>query len=132
MDREAFEQWLTLYGSAWTERDAKRAASLYAEDATYQVTPFEEPFRGQAAIYEYWKGVTSTEENIEFDYRVLAVTTDYGIARWRASFVRVPPGLNTQLDGIFLVSLNPAGRCQSLLEWWHKKQSAGSGQVANC
>ena len=85
------------------------------------MTPFEEPFRGHAAIYQYWKGVTSTEQNIEFDYQILAVTAEYGIARWHASFVRVPPGLNTQLDGIFLVSLDTSGRCQSLREWWHKK-----------
>jgi ketosteroid isomerase-like protein len=122
MERAAFEHWLTQYGSAWTDRDAKRAASLYAKDATYQVTPFEEAFRGQAAIYEYWKDVTTTEEDIKFDYQVLAVTTDCGIARWQASFVRVPRGLNTRLDGIFLVSLNTDGRCQSLREWWHKKQ----------
>jgi len=122
VDRETFEQWLTLYGSAWTDRDARRAASLYAEDATYQVTPFEEPFRGQAAIYEYSKGVTSTEQNIAFDYQILAVTAEYGIARWHASFIRTPPGLSTQLDGIFLVSLDTAGRCKALREWWHKRQ----------
>lgn len=122
MDRESFERWLSLYGSAWSDRNAERAASLYAEDAIYQVTPFQEPLRGQAAIYEYWKGVTSTEENIEFEYQVLALSTDYGIAHWQASFVRVPPGLHTRLDGIFLVSLNADGRCQSLREWWHKKQ----------
>jgi len=122
MDRESFEQWLTLYGVAWRERNAARAASLYAEDATYQVTPFQEPFRGLVAIQEYWKGVTSTEENIEFEYQVLAVNSEYGIAHWRASFVRVPPGLHTILDGIFVVSLNAAGRCRSLREWWHKRQ----------
>src|SRR5690242_1743195 len=58
MNRETFEQWLAAYGSAWISRDVQRAASLYAEDATYQVTPFDEPFRGRAAIYDYWKGVT--------------------------------------------------------------------------
>ena len=66
MDREAFEHWLMLYGSAWTDRDARRAASLYAEDATYQATPFEKPLRGQAVIYEYWDDVTKTEENVKF------------------------------------------------------------------
>ena len=122
MKREALELWLTEYGEAWIDRDAKRAASLYAEDATYQVTPFDEPFRGQAAIYEYWHGVTSTEESVKFEHEILAVTPDYGIARWRASFVRVPPGLLTKLDGIFLLELDSDGRCQSLREWWHKKQ----------
>jgi hypothetical protein len=122
MDRESLERWLTSYGDAWISRDPRRAASLYADDATYQVTPFDEPFSGQAVIYDYWKGVTSTEENIDFDYQILAVTAEYGIARWRASFVRVPQGLNTKLDGIFLISLDPAGRCRSLREWWHKRQ----------
>ena len=121
MDRESFRQWLASYGSAWTSRDPSRAASLYAEDATYQLTPFDEPLRGRAAIYDYWKGVTSTEENIRFDHQILAVTEEFGIARWCASFVRIPPGLNTKLDGIFVISLDRSGRCQSLRESWHKQ-----------
>jgi hypothetical protein len=32
------------------------------------------------------------------------------------------PGLQTQLDGIFLISLDKQGRCKSLREWWHKVQ----------
>lgn len=122
MDRETFNYWLASYGSAWTSRDAKAAASLYADDATYQVTPFEEPLRGRAAIHEYWVGVANTEEKIQFDYQILAVTAEHGIARWRASFVPVPPGLKTKLDGIFLISLDSRGHCQSLREWWHKQQ----------
>jgi len=93
MDRESFNHWLAAYGSVWTSRDAEAAASLYAENSTYQVTPFDEPLRGRAAIYEYWTGVAKTEEEIQFDYEILAVTAEHGIARWRASFVRVPPGL---------------------------------------
>ncbi len=122
MDRETFHRWLASYGSAWTGSDPGAAASLYADDATYQVTPFDEPLRGRAAIYEYWAGVARTEEKIQFEYEILAVTAEHGIARWWASFVRVPPGLETKLDGIFLISLDSAGRCRSLREWWHKRQ----------
>lgn len=122
MDRETFNHWLSSYGSAWTSRDPEAAASLYADDATYQVTPFDEPLRGRPAIHDYWQGVIRTEENIQFSYEILAVTAAFGIARWRASFVRVPPGLDTKLDGIFLIFLDAAGRCQSLREWWHKQQ----------
>ena len=122
MDRETFTRWLASYGSAWTGRDPEAAVSLYADDATYQVTPFDEPLRGRAAIYEYWAGVAKTEGKIQFDYEILAVSAEHGIARWRASFVRVPPGLETKLDGIFLISLDSERRCQSLREWWHKRQ----------
>jgi hypothetical protein len=122
MDRNSFDAWLDLYGKAWMNRDAEAAASLYAEDATYQITPFDEPLKGRPAICEYWRGVTATEENIAFDYEILAVTDKMGIARWRASFVRVPPGLATKLDGIFLIAIDRNGKCASLREWWVKRQ----------
>jgi len=102
------------------DRDPESAAALYTDDASYQVTPFDEPIRGRAAIYEYWSGIAKTEASIQFDYEVIAVTAEHGIARWWASFVRVPSGLKTRLDGIFLIALDPAGRCLSLREWWHK------------
>src|SRR5947209_4080168 len=73
MDREIFDHWLASYGRAWTRRDPEAAASLYADDGTYQVTPFDEPLRGRAAIYEYWAGVAKTEERIRFDYEILSL-----------------------------------------------------------
>jgi uncharacterized protein (TIGR02246 family) len=121
MERRSFEAWLEEYGRAWRERNAQAAADLYTEDGTYQVTPYVDPLRGRPAIFEYWSGVAETQRDIQFDYEVLAVTPEFGIARWRASFVIVPQGLQTKLDGIFLISLDGDGRCRSLREWWHKE-----------
>ncbi len=89
---------------------------------TYQVTPFVEPLRGDQAILEYWSGVTRTEESVRFGYEILVASPELNIARWWASFVIVPQGLRTKLDGIFLISLDEEGRCKSLCEWWHKQQ----------
>lgn len=122
MERTAFESWLEAYGRAWRDRNPQAAAELFAENGSYQVTPFVEPMRGRPAILAYWSEVTRTEENIQFGFEVLAVTADFGIARWWASFLRVPPGLQTKLDGIFVISLDASGRCTSLREWWHKDQ----------
>ena len=122
MDRAAFKSWLDSYGRAWMQRNPEAAAMLYAADATYRVTPFQEPMTGRQAILDYWTEVARTQEHILFDYEILAVNAEHGIARWWASFVRVPPGLATKLDGIFLISLSDEGRCASLREWWHKQQ----------
>jgi|ERR1700730_538209 len=122
MDETTFKHWLDAYGRAWENRDPRAAAELFAEDGSYQVTPFLEPMRGRPAIFEYWLEVTRTEKEIEFKCEVLAVTSEFGIARWRASFIRTPPGLKTELDGIFLIVLATEGRCSSLQEWWHKQQ----------
>jgi uncharacterized protein (TIGR02246 family) len=122
MTPNAFASWLDAYGRAWTSRDPHAAADLFAEDGTYQVTPFVEPMRGKQAILDYWTHVTQTEEDIQFGYEILSATPDRGMARWWASFVIVPPGLQTKLDGIFLISFDENGRCHSLREWWHKLQ----------
>jgi hypothetical protein len=105
------------------DRNAQAAADLFREDGTYQVTPFVEPMRGRRAIFDYWVHVAETERDIQFGYEVLAVTAEAGIARWWASFVIVPQGLQTRLDGIFVISLDGDGRCRSLREWWHKEQN---------
>lgn len=123
MTRASFSAWLEKYGRAWETGDAQAAAELYAEDGTYQVTPFVEPMRGRAAILDYWTHVAQTEEQVQFSYEILAVTSAEGIARWQASFVIVPPGLKTKLDGIFVIALDDKGKCAWLREWWHKQQT---------
>ena len=47
MDESALKRWLEEYGRAWENRDPEAAAGLYAEDGSYQVTPFAEPLRGR-------------------------------------------------------------------------------------
>ena len=121
-DVAAFKSWLDAYGQAWVNRDPEAATALFAEGGTYQVTPFLEPMRGRKAIFEYWSEVARTEESIKFEYEILIVNAKLNIAKWSASFVIVPPGLKTKLDGIFLISLDAEGRCTSLQEWWHKLQ----------
>jgi hypothetical protein len=123
MDHAIFKSWLHAYGRAWESRDPRAAADLFTEDGSYQVTPFVPPLLGRQAIFEYWEGVSQTEEDIRFGFEILAVKLDLGVARWWASFVRNPPGLKTKLDGIFVISLDAAGRCNSLKEWWHKEQA---------
>ncbi len=122
MEPDKLKTWLEAYGRAWEARDPRAATALFAEDGTYQVTPFVAPMRGHEAIFQYWSEVTRPERDIQFGFEILALTADAGIARWWASFVRVPPGLKTKLDGIFLISLDAHNRCKSLREWWHKQE----------
>jgi hypothetical protein len=122
VERAEFRRWLEAYGRAWEARDPQAAAEHFAQDGTYQVTPFVEPLRGRQAILEYWAEVARTEQDIQFEFEILGVTPVSGIAHWRASFLRVPPGQKTKLDGIFVISLDAAGCCTSLREWWHKQQ----------
>jgi SnoaL-like domain len=117
-----FKSWLDAYGRAWESRNPEAASALFAENGTYRVTPFLEPMCGRKAIFDYWSEVARTENNIKFGYDILVANAELNIAKWSASFVIVPQGLQTKLDGIFLITLDANGRCTSLREWWHKLQ----------
>ena len=121
MDK-TFQSWLEAYGRAWIKRDPRAAAALFAEDGTYQVTPFAEPMRGRSEIFDYWVHVAETEREVQFGYQILNVTPGEGIARWWASFLIVPEELQRKVDGIFLITLDDDGRCKALRECWHKDQ----------
>ncbi|MBI4481596.1 MAG: nuclear transport factor 2 family protein [Acidobacteria bacterium] len=124
MNHDAFRSWLDAYGRAWETRDPQAAADLFTQDATYQETPFDEPLRGRAAIRDYWSHVPRSQEQIRFDYDILAVTGNVGIAQWRASFVRLPSKTGVQLNGIFVVCLDAENRCKVFREWWHRRENS--------
>jgi hypothetical protein len=122
----AFETWLDAYGRAWETQDPGAAAELFTEDAAYHETPFAEPMRGRAEIVEYWSDVPRTQQDVSFDYEILATTETGGVAHWRASFLRLPANDPVELDGIFLVELDADGRCTEFREWWHIQEEKAS------
>jgi uncharacterized protein (TIGR02246 family) len=123
IDDESFRAWLDDYGRAWEAQDPEASAALYREDALYFETPFDEPMRGVAAIRDYSAEAAAAQKDVKFGADVLAVSGDTGIARWRASFTRVPSGMRVELDGVFLVTFDDAGRCREFREWWHRRES---------
>ena len=123
MTRETLQSWLRAYGLAWEQRNAQAAADLFAEDAVYSVLPFTAPVRGGHELLKYWKRVTSSQEQIHFDFEILAAGPAEGVAHWWASFVRPSERKRLELDGICVVVLNPEGRCTRFREWWHRRET---------
>lgn len=118
--------WLDAYGQAWESRDADAAATIFSEDATYQVTPYEEPHRGQDGVRDYWAGVTENQRNVRFEHEAISVSGNTGIAHWSATFDVAPDGPKLELNGIFVLEFDENGKVRQLREWWHlKSQEAG-------
>jgi hypothetical protein len=124
-----FNKWLAAYGQAWEEGDVQKAADLFAEDAVYRETPFEEPLKGKDAIRAYWQdGAGSTQEQVNFDYRILDVRRNEGIAHWQAKFRRVNSGNFVELDGILVAEFDDSGLCTDFQEWWHRRETHNGDQ----
>jgi len=107
----------------WETRDPEAAGKLFAQNATYQETPFAAPMRGRSAIVEYWSHVPRTQEEIHFTSEVVVNTDDVAFVHWQASFTRIPSRARVKLDGIFQLSFDNADLCKSLQEWWVRQES---------
>jgi hypothetical protein len=120
---EQFKIWLERYGKAWREGDPDAVVTLFDEAARYHETPFDEPMIGRDAIYRYWKeGAKESQTDIQFSFDIVAVHENFGLARWRAFFVRVPSGKKVHLDGILLAEFSDSMQCTLFREWWHRQE----------
>lgn len=125
MTEAELDSWLGKYGRAWESQDPDAAAAIFTEDGTYAWGPFHEPIRGREAIRAAWAHATQgQQENIKFDYEVLAVSAGRGIARWWASMTARSSGRPVRMEGIFLITLAPGGLCQVFREWWNEDPPA--------
>ncbi len=122
MDYNSFKSWLDLYGKAWKTRDPKLIKKLYTKNAKYHEKPFEAPITSVKSITEYWSIIPKTQEDVKFDYNILAVNKNQGIAHWHASFVRKLTQTQVKLDGIFVVKLNSENKCTVFKEWWQSQK----------
>jgi len=119
MDREGFQDWLDSYGRAWESKEHNAFVNLFTDNASYYANPFSEPLSGHSAILDHWSNVIRSQDQIRFNYEVLAVTQDSGVAHWWASFVHISSKTKVKLDGIFVVSLDGENHCRVLKQWWH-------------
>ena len=116
-----FSRWLEMYGKASKENDPQASADLFALDAQYYETPFDEPLKGRDAIYQYWNKGAQKLKDKESAHEILSVNGNLGIARWQAKFTSIQSGNRLALDCVFLVEFDDDGRCRVFREWWHIK-----------
>ena len=62
---KAVSRWVNGYVRAWQQREAKAAASLFAEDAVYSSHPFRPVQKGRSAVLEYTIGAFDLDEVYE-------------------------------------------------------------------
>lgn len=123
MEYKLFEKWLDNLGKAWISKSPDAASNLCSEDVIYFENPFLPPLKGKDAVKKVWLEVPPGQKDINFKYEILAVTSELGIARWTATFIRVPANTKAELEGIYLVKLDSAGLCKEFHQWWNSKSN---------
>ncbi len=121
MSFERFENWCEAYQEAWEERDPVAAGSIFEADASYRVTPFDEPFVGREAIEEYWAEATADQRDLTVRVEPLGFDAGKGFGRFVTEY-EDGDGHRVTLDGVFLVTFD-GDEAISFREWWHGEES---------
>jgi len=83
------------------------------------MSPYEEPALGIEAIGELWEREREgPEEGFEMTHETVAVEGDTGVVRVEVLYER-----GTEYRDLWIVSLDPDGRCRDFEEWpfWPEK-----------
>jgi uncharacterized protein (TIGR02246 family) len=81
---DRIRRFMETYKQAWETRDDTLLCSLFAPDGVYHNTPFDRQV-GHAAIAQYWDRV-KLQDDIHFDYAVVAKTPTGGVATWSTRY----------------------------------------------
>jgi len=118
---EAFRTWLESYLRPQEQRSAEMIKNVFAKDGVYRWGPFYESRRGHKAIYEHHRNALSHQTDLKYEYWILAVTEEYGIARFHLSLRELMKGGPDEYDGIFVIRLNQDNKCTLFEEWYHSR-----------
>lgn len=111
--RAGFEAWIAAYERAWRTAGVGMLGELFTADATYRMSPYEEPARGLAAIGGLWdREREGPGEQFEMSHEVVAVEGDTAVAR-----IEVTYGSGDEYRDLWIVRFGPDGRCRAFEEW---------------
>jgi hypothetical protein len=119
VSRETVESWIARYERAWRTAGTDSLRGLFSEDASYGMSPYEEPAVGLEAIGELWEREREgPDEEFEIRHEIVATEGDTAVVR-----VEVEYGRGTEYRDLWIVRFADDGRCREFEEWpfWPEK-----------
>lgn len=130
MRREDVEAWVAAYERTWRTAGTEPLRELFGEEASYRMSPYEEPAIGLAEIAALWERERQgPDEPFEMSHEVVAVEGDTAVVR-----VEVEYGGAERLEyrDLWVVRFAADGRCREFEEWpfWPGQQIVAQGGSA--
>ena len=114
-DRAMVNRWLAAYEAAWRAPDTQGLAALFAEDASYRQSPYQEPVVGLGVIRRMWdEERDGPDEVFPLAADILAVDGPTAVVR---AGVRYGDPLRQEYLDLWIMHLGDDGRCSSFEEW---------------
>jgi ketosteroid isomerase-like protein len=113
--------WLGRFAEGWQRQDTDTLVDLFTRDGSFWETPFGPPEAGSEAMRQGWDDLWPYQRDGQMHAEVLAVEGNAAVARWWATYTRLPDHVYRELDGILLLRFSDDGRCRELIEWRHAR-----------
>jgi len=118
------QAWLDRYIAAWRSGEPSEIRALFAEDATYRYSPWDEPIRGPEAIADSWLENPDAADSWDARYEPIAVNGRLVVVRGRSRYFDTDrTQVRTEFDNIFLIRFDDDGRATDFTEWYIEKPS---------
>ncbi len=115
MKSSQIEAWVAGYERAWRMAGTSGLGELFAEDATYRMSPYEEPAVGLAEIAELWERERQGPgEEFEIEHETVALDGDTAVVRVE---VRYGGPEKLKYRDLWVIRFDADGRCQAFEEW---------------
>jgi ketosteroid isomerase-like protein len=125
-DRAAVSRWAAGYETAWRAPGTAGLADLFAADATYLQSPYEQPVTGLEAIKRLWEREREgPDEDFTLVTDILAVDGPTAVVR---AEVRYGNPLVREYRDLWVIRLADDGLCTWFEEWpyWPQRPYSAS------
>jgi hypothetical protein len=127
LTRGDIEDWLARYERAWRTAGTEPLRGLFVEDATYRMSPYEEPVSGLSGIGEMWEAEREgPNEVFTMASEIVAVDGDTAVVRVEVAYGKP---ITREYRDLWIVRFSDDGRAVAFEEWpfWPERPySAGS------
>jgi len=107
--------WLAGYERAWRTAGTALLSGLFTEDATYRMSPYEDPVAGLPAIGELWEAERQgPDEVFTIATDIVAVDGDTAVIRVEVSYGEP---VTREYRDLWVIRFAQDGRCSSFEEW---------------
>jgi uncharacterized protein (TIGR02246 family) len=125
-DRTAVGAWMDGYLKAWSSNNAADIEALFTPDAIYRPTPHSAGWRGREAIVAGWLARKDEPGTWSFEHKILAVDGDVAVVQARTVYATPP----ADYSNLWVLRLEPDGRCREYVEWWVDRNASDPGEPA--
>jgi hypothetical protein len=127
INRQQVADWLAGYERVWRTEGTGPLRELFTEQATYRLSPYEEPLTGLPAIAEMWEAERAgPDEAFSMSSDIVAVEGDTAVARVDVTYGDPPA---REYRDLWIISFAEDGRCVAFEEWpfWPGQPLSASG-----